>query len=63
MTQLTQQVESLQSQLAALTLPATPEPTSEGNTSPVRPGRLAIDARQLNTPDVFHGEDKKWRDW
>ena len=65
MNALTQQVESLHSQLAALTLQqaaATAEPAGGDETPLVRPGRLAVDARQLNKPDVFHGEDEKWRD-
>ena len=66
MAQLTQQVESLQGRLAALTLQqaaATAEPDGGVNTPHVQPGRLAIDARQLNKPDVFTAEDKKCREW
>ena len=25
--------------------------------------RLTVDARQLQKPDIFEGEDKKWKDW
>ena len=62
MTQLTQQVESLQSQLAALTLQqatATPEPVGGDESPLVRLGRIAIDARQLNKLDVFHGKTER----
>ena len=33
----------------------------DGGGGPQR--RLGIDARQLPRPDVYDGEDKKWKDW
>ena len=68
--QMNQAIQDLTAQMQQMQLSqaqATPAPGDPGNAGPVAAptsgGRLNVDARQLNKPDVFHGEDKKWRDW
>jgi len=62
--QLQDQLTAMAAQMAALQLQqaqATPSPGADP--APAGSSRLNVDARQLNKPDVFTGEDKKWRDW
>ena len=58
--QLTQQMQqAMPAQMAAVQLQqaaTTPEPDGGDNTPQSRPGRLSVDARELNKPDVFPWE-------
>ena len=55
-TQMQEQIRQLTAQLAGAQAGAAPA-------FPPREPQLSVDARQLGKPEVFTGEDKKWRDW
>ena len=55
-TQMQEQIRQLIAQLAGAQVGAAP-------VFPPREPQLSVDARQLGKPEVFTGEDKKWRGW